>query len=759
MIPFSGNLSRSSWSPVVVAVVALLLGLLAILPRLVRLGDRPLMHDESLFGYYSFQSMKELQRLRELERTRPAATPAQNDRPRIYTHMPILHGPVLILGTACLFDRFGDSIALARGAIAVLSLIAIGACLPLWPRRLRWWLAPLLLTSPVLLFYSRFFRNEMLFCCVLMLGMLGIVRGLGRRPGHVLWSILGMAMMIGLLAIKENAVFVYASAVAFAMLYGLLRFFAWIAPTWYRGLRIFRPRHRPLPPAPPPEKKPGAKKTRNPETFLKPSYAVVVGEAPDNTTPVPPTPKPTPEAVRQRRRLDWTLCLSGWLAGILLGFVLIALAMGAFSGQAPVMLGSADAPQSQLHVNNTADLSKRPLASAMRSLGWLNLYASWQYWEGQHSEHRIAGPLHYHLPILVTYELPLLLLIYIGIAWDGLLRRWRAVLHGSAIVVWLLVWKIWTWIGPPDSGDDAGLFDVALGFLHLQPNLSILIIGLMLAPMLVWSFLMLIEHRPLAAWMGWWAACSLFQYSSAGEKVPWLTVHIILPFYLAVAWIWAPLIVRRSVAIRTVLILFAVGGALIGLRNDLRFIGDNPANPRERLVFNHTSDRVDAAIKNRLALWEEFKDQIPLDQRRVLMSDAPNLGGPSWPGYWYFRHCYSQYTVSPEGLLDQDWDMVIGTKEAIQPLLATLDRDRWNAEEMSLRDHWWAPWPEQALWTNWLNGTPDQLGNPPRLSVILAASFRQWWDYYWYRDTWIEPGFFKVIVLDPNQLRRRQPPD
>ena len=89
-----------------------------LLMRFVMLGDRPVMHDESLFAYYAYVFF---------------------DTGR-YTHMPILHGPTLMLATGALFAIFGDSVAVARAFIASASLVMLAAALVLVPRRCRLWI-------------------------------------------------------------------------------------------------------------------------------------------------------------------------------------------------------------------------------------------------------------------------------------------------------------------------------------------------------------------------------------------------------------------------------------------------------------------------------------------------------------------------------------------------------------------------------------------------------------------------------------------
>ncbi len=50
------------------------------------------------------------------------------------------------------------------------------------------------------------------------------------------------------------------------------------------------------------------------------------------------------------------------------------------------------------------------------------------------------------------------------------------------------------------------------------------------------------QPAPVFALLGFWAVTSLLAYSVAGEKMPWLTVHITLPAILCAAWVLGRLI-------------------------------------------------------------------------------------------------------------------------------------------------------------------------------------------------------------------------
>ena len=677
-------------------LVAAALAVLTIVPRLIVLGDKPLMHDESLFAYYAYLTLD-----------------------GHYTHMPILHGPVLMLVAGKLFKIFGDSIAVGRAFVAVTTFFGLAAATMLLPRRNRWWLAPLLISSPVMLYYSRFFRDDMFFNAVLMVGMLGLVHRIKRRPGSALAGLVGPACIVFLLAIMENALFPYASAVTFVLVWLLLRRFRserWSAlrPWPRKPLREYKP------PAPA-KASPRSRRRRRGEAYLNNSFATIVGDnpPPEDASPVAPTSGasaaspfvPFFASLRLPRPLRWLLENLDWIAGLIIGVTLVLIAYGITSDP------------HQFH----------PL---------LNMKASWDYWSAQHKEHRIQGPVHYYLPILVTYELPILLAIGVGLAWDAMQRRMRAALYGGTAALWCVLWGLWRlpvyahpfspssvpnprdWTHPLNTAVPPHWMKGAMDFLHVEPNSSMLVLGLLIVPLLVWAMLSLKEHRPLAAWMGWWAACSLFQYSSAGEKVPWLAVHIMMPLYLTLGWLWAPRLRRFGPRAKALALAWVLLAFIIAARNDVHLIGDRMASPRERLIYNHTTPDFDRLCKTTLANWQRKSDRIPLAKRKVVMIDDAILGGPSWPGFWYFRHCNYIFLSGPQDRIQPGADLEFGAKTVMEPLLKKIDPDVWYAHQLPLRDAWIETWPDKDPWS-------------------------AWWRYYWLRETWNPTGTFDLIALEP----------
>ncbi len=665
------------WSVAAVVFAALLL-----VPRFILLDLRPVIHDESLFSFYAYIF---------LERG-------------YYTHLPILHGPTLMLAVGSIFDWFGDSIGVARAFIGVCSLVVVAACIGLAPLRYRWWLALLLITSPILLYYSRFMRNELLYNAVMMAGMLGLVRGLSPQRGHRWWAAMGVAAMVALLAIKENVVFIYAAGLTFAAVFWLNR---WLSEKPWVRLR--------------------AKMTA------------------DEKRPVLPT--------SMRRNLSISSILErakiatcgAWLAGLLAGALFVTYVYGMTLG--PEQQRSAIRAVVGSDVGADFYSEKRALNWLQRARvnarlmgdSWINMKRSWDYWKGQHEQHRIRGALHYYVPIMMLYELPMLVLLYVGLLWDSILSRGRALVYGSALVAWVGIWFLWRVVAA--AGAPGWLASVQT-FLHIEPNGSMMVLGLMITLILAWSILALRQRRVLAAWLGWWAACSIFQYSVAGEKVPWLAVHIVLPLYLTLVWVWAPRLRRFGRVGHAAALSVVVLAALVALRNDVYLIGERAADPRERLVYNHTTPWFDRIVKNRLALWREEGADPPLDERQIVL-----IGAAGWPGHWYFRGITYKSGGKADYEQHKDADLIIGEPNNLSELTEA-DEHEFKIYEGSLRDHWWAPWPDESKW--WApGGTSSGVSvDTPGFFELLSSSAAKLWRYYWWRETWTEPGGYPINVLE-----------
>ena len=179
-------------SPLALAVIAIAAGALVL--RLVDLGARAMHHDESLHATYAWYFAEG----------------------RGYEHNPLMHGPLLFHTVAALFKLAGDSEVTAR-----LPMALAGTALVLTPLLFRRWLgtagtvaaALLLALSPVLLYYSRFARNDVIAVLWTVLLVAAVWRY--RDDGRARWLVLAAGALALAFATKETSYL----AVAMLLLY------------------------------------------------------------------------------------------------------------------------------------------------------------------------------------------------------------------------------------------------------------------------------------------------------------------------------------------------------------------------------------------------------------------------------------------------------------------------------------------------------------------------------------------------------------
>ncbi len=153
-----------------------------------------------------------------------------------------------------------------------------------------------------------------------------------------------------------------------------------------------------------------------------------------------------------------------------------------------------------------------------------------QYWWGQHAVERLYAPLNYHLRSLLLHELPILLGITVG--WAICFRRLRYCRISFLVVVIaaFLLLPLTREVYPREGV--LALFK-ARSLSDLFPYLFAFGLG---AP----GTIAAIQKRnwPLAL-VTYWCFASIAIYSYAGEKVPWLTVHIVYPAALFCGYVFS----------------------------------------------------------------------------------------------------------------------------------------------------------------------------------------------------------------------------
>jgi uncharacterized protein (TIGR03663 family) len=153
------------------------------------------------------------------------------------------------------------------------------------------------------------------------------------------------------------------------------------------------------------------------------------------------------------------------------------------------------------------------------------------------------------------------------------------------------------------------------------------------------AWLALRRREALAALLLWWFAGSLLALSCAGEKMPWLVVHLALPLALLAALgigrAWSALARARPGGAPAwsgplLLVTLLLPAAALSLRTARDVVYRHPDTPVEPLIYTQTSPdvpRISRAIHQLSAQSAQLGLQIRVDDSEAL----------PWPWAWYLR--------------------------------------------------------------------------------------------------------------------------
>lgn len=188
--------------------------LFSLLIRLFDLGERVFHHDESIHASFTLKLLETGQ----------------------YKYDPAYHGPFLFHSTAVVFHFLGINDATARlipvffGVAAVLLLFLLKKELG---ERGVLWSAFLLSFSPSMVYFSRFFRNDMIIVFCTLATVIGGIRYLENLHSSKRYSYLILVTFSLAIAVssKENAYLIILMFGAYAGIYFLYRFYS----DWKKG--------------------------------------------------------------------------------------------------------------------------------------------------------------------------------------------------------------------------------------------------------------------------------------------------------------------------------------------------------------------------------------------------------------------------------------------------------------------------------------------------------------------------------------------
>jgi uncharacterized protein (TIGR03663 family) len=259
----------------------------------------------------------------------------------------------------------------------------------------------------------------------------------------------------------------------------------------------------------------------------------------------------------------------------------------------------------------------------------------------------------------------------------------------------------------------------------------------------------------------WWIM-SLIVYSWAGEKMPWMAIHILLPMIILAAQMIADIIKSRDmgwkrgagIALFVILAMYSIHSTMY-----LCFYGKG-ANPKESMVYVQTSPDVPLVSDKIMKLAKDLKGE-KLDSTDFRAFDPHNMeivceDYCTWPFAWYLRD-YNKIAYDPKNVPDSEIGKPVilsGIEEAAPghdlDVRARLTKDTkmpdgsivsYVGTRYKLRE-WWAP--DEKKW--WDAPLFSQTNVPGKLEML--------WNRYMYREVWNDLGSYDFVVYVRKDLMK-----
>jgi uncharacterized protein (TIGR03663 family) len=404
-----------------------------------------------------------------------------------YQHNPMMHGPFLFHANALIYFLFGDTDYTARIMPAL-----FGVFLVMSPLLLRRWLgrlgtvfaSVLLLISPSLLYYSRYIRNDVyiaVWTILLIAALFHLMRSLKSR-----WLYLGAAVLMLSLATKENA-YIFG----FIGLLFVVEMIVWERTSQRNHLWLYLG---------------GAV-----ASALLLAAAYMLSQSPA-------------EGAQAAAETSKTMKLIAALVAVVGGSIPAVLVSG-------TLIRSRHPQRSRIEEAIRAVPTRAWIVSAVAVVliyallfstfftnpsGLLTgVFGSISYWLAQQEVQRGGQPWYYYFLVLIMYEFVPFLVSIAAVVYY--LVRGKPVGNGGEQAP----------VGVEDDGET--LAEAQGGRMHAHHHQRAA--GLALPALAPTNN----EQRRFLAFLILWTIATLFIYSWAGEKMPWLVVHPVLPMIILTA--------------------------------------------------------------------------------------------------------------------------------------------------------------------------------------------------------------------------------
>ena len=303
---------------------------------------------------------------------------------------------------------------------------------------------------------------------------------------------------------------------------------------------------------------------------------------------------------------------------------------------------------------------------------WLAIPKAIKYWMGQHAIARIPGPWYYYFPQLLVYEAATLAAALL------LWRRWDV--RRDRFIQSVVCFSGGLFFGAAVSSLLGSSSTARIVFLGFAGAGGFLALARLRIPPLPGDE----RAAPFLRFVVYWALASLAIYGWAREKVPWLTVHPLLPLTIlaaiGLAGVWRERRQRGArLALAAVALLVALNASAMYLacfRYGAHDVARDPGHA-EMLAYVQTSRDLVRALD----VVEKARSRVPAGQNVITVS-----GEASWPLTWYLRDTPTTWAPRVQNastpIIVADWDAEGGLEKQLAA--------QYTAKRVPIRA-WWFP--------------------------------------------------------------------
>jgi len=228
--------------------------------------------------------------------------------------------------------------------------------------------------------------------------------------------------------------------------------------------------------------------------------------------------------------------------------------------------------------------------------------------------------------------------------------------------------------------------------------------------------------------VGWLAVSSLIVYSYAGERMPWLVVHPLLPIVILSAVGAQALWKRRTEILPQVAMAALAAAFLFTIFSGLRLSFPNGTDGRELLVQGaQATDHVPEVLDYVESLADLGQAELGRDPSLAVGHEL------SWPWGWYFRDFgYLPFTDTGD-LPDHDIILVASHVPLTEEIASN-----YQVTKFALRG-WWVPaWVQSEVTRdNETTGEPETI-TESTVGGYFAGGPSGWLDWQFTREAWPE---------------------